>query len=52
MGLNKNHERYYDPTPGKAIRRVTRDRKKKRNCLSLTYRIAEVIDLQGIYHRT
>ena len=39
----KNHEGYYDPTAGKAIRRAARNKRRKGIKLSqLTYQLQEV----------
>ena len=50
MKLNRNHEGYYDPTAGEAIRRVDKQRSKKKNSGRLTYRIGETKEFKSIFH--
>ena len=38
----KNHEGYYDPTAGKAIRRAHRRRRTRTKKSRLTYRLGEL----------
>lgn len=38
----KNHEGYHDPTAGRAIRNVSRERERERTSYHLTYRLEEI----------
>lgn len=49
MKLNRNHEGYHDPTAGEAIRRVEKQRRKKKNSSRLTYRIGETKGFKEIF---
>lgn len=47
--MNKNHEGYYDPTACEAIRRVEKQRNKKKRSSRLTYRIGETKGFKAIF---
>lgn len=49
MNVYRNKEGYHDPTAGEAIRRVNKQRKKKKRNNRLTYRIGETKGFKAIF---
>lgn len=50
----RNHEGYYDPTAGKAVRRIYRAKRRKKGvakCDTLTYYLGEVPSFKELLKR-